>query len=168
MTNTNTKPDVKEFFLPKGIYYIGDPSYVLKEDDYDELLDDDNESLFKTGLTELHGHKMFILGDGPGDGSYQMKDNYEDDEDDVFETYIPVDSGCWGVIPVELLIDDETTEDDLFKWGHVLDSTMVEDEDGPIKEFDVTVTYKQDVPAFAEFLGYKLTIQDWMDEDEDA
>lgn len=168
MTTTLTKPEVKSFTLPKGVYYVGDPSYVLKEGDYQELLNDENESLFKTGLTELHGHKLFILGDGPGDGVYELADNCDDDDEEIWTTGIPVDSGCWGVIPVELLIDDETTEDDLYKHGHLIDSTDVEDEDGPIKEFNVDITYKDGfdyLPTYAEILFYKLSIHEIEDED---
>ena len=165
MNNTTSQTNFKSFTLPKGVYYIGDPSYVLKEDDYDELLKDENKPLLKTSLTTLHGHTMFLLGDGPGDGVYELADNFDDNDDNTFATGIAVDSGCWGVIPVELLIDDVISEDDLYKWGHLIDSSDIEDEDGPIKEFDVDVTYKEDVPAFAEIMFYKLTIQDWMDDE---
>ena len=165
MTTTLTTPELKSFTLPKGVYYVGDPCYVLKEDDYKTLHSDG--ILQKTGLTELHGHKLFILGDGTGDGCYELKDIYDDDGEEPWTTTILVDSGCWGVIPVELILDDETTEDDLYKLGHVIDSSELEDDDDePVKEFDVDVTYRQDFPAFALILGcYKLTIDE---EDEDA
>ena len=73
-----------------------------------------------------------------------------------------------GVIPVELCTDEETSEDELYKWGHLVDSTDVEDEDGPIKEFDVDVTYSDKdgflIPLKAEIIFYTLT----MVEEEDA
>ena len=154
--NTTIKPDFKSFTLPKGTYFIGDPSYVLKEDDYDTLLDG---ALDETGISELHGHKLFIFADGPGDGSYKLQDGCDDEE--PWTTYINVDSGCWGVIPVELLIDDKTSEDDLYDSGVVFDSAAVEDEDGPLKEWDVDVIYKEDgYPQSVEICYYKLTIDE--------
>ena len=152
---TATKPDFDSYTLPKGTYFIGDPSYVLKEDDWNALLDG---ALDETGITELHGHKMFILADGPGDGSYKLQDG-TDDEEEPWTTYINVDSGCWGVIPVELLIDEETTEDDLYESGVVFDSSAVEDDDGPLKEWDVDVIYTEDgYPQSVEICYYNLTI----------
>ena len=153
--------DSKSFTLPAGVYFLGDPSYVLKEDDYDTLLNDDNGSLFKTGLTELHGRKLFVLGDGPGDGSYKLEDTCDDDDEEIWQTNIPVDSGAWVVMPVELCTDDETTEDDLYKYGHLIDASDVEDENGPLKEFDVDVNYVNgldEFPSSVEILFYKLFI----------
>ena len=152
----NTKD--KSFTLPQGVYYIGDPSYVLSNEDYKTLLNE-NDLLLKTEVVTFKGKELFILGDGLGDGQYEITDIC-DDEDEQWSTFISVDSGCWGVIPVELLINDETSEDDLYKSGMLIDSTDIEDENGPVNSFDVDVTYEDNFPVSVDIMYYKVNTKD--------
>ena len=160
MTTAIANPWVTYTLPQSGLFYVGDPSYVLNDDDYESLVAD--ESVFKTGITTLHGYNMFILGDGPGDGFYPLDDLTEvEDNPEVKGKYsFGVDSGNWAIIPLELLTD--LTEDELWKYGFVIDSTAVDfgsDEDGnQIEVFDVDVTYQNGCPKEVEFLGYKVTI----------
>ena len=155
-TMTNTKE--KSFTLPKGTYYIGDPCYVLSNEDYQTLLNE-NDLLLKTEVVTFKGKELFILGDGVGDGQFDITDISDDDEDEQWSSFISVDSGCWGVIPVELLINDKMTEDMLWKAGMVIDSFDIEDEDGPVKSFDVDVFYEDNLPVEVYIIYYKVNIK---------
>ena len=99
----------EEFYLPMGRYYIGDLSYIINEKNdwlenfYKPMLD------YGEGVYSFKGKEFFIAniytGD-TGDGLYPCTDE-EGVTDDVA---IMVDCGNIGVIPIDLVEDQEQME----------------------------------------------------------
>jgi hypothetical protein len=80
--------------LPAGTYYIGDPCYVIdKEWDNVCNMSFDKNGQPLNGVMVLNNKEMFIGCTAYGDGLYF----------DQFGNQYPVDSGCIGVVPVELI-----------------------------------------------------------------
>jgi hypothetical protein len=75
----------------KGEYYIGDPCYVVEDDDWIKLLEDNN--YFHDCNFIYKGKKCYADGTAYGDGCYQ--DNHG-------EAY-GVDAGLLGIIPVSII-----------------------------------------------------------------
>lgn len=77
--------------FPPGTYYIGDPCYVVSDDNWDKLLDDtdffENESQSYKGVQILAGDTMY------GDGEYE--DNYG--------RKYGVDAGLIGIMPIDVI-----------------------------------------------------------------
>ena len=80
--------------LPKGKYYIGDPSYVFRKS-WDEVLK--KTDYFSDSETVVFGKRIVGGSTAYGDGSY--KDNYG-------RSYA-VDSGTIAILPVSLLLKDK-------------------------------------------------------------
>lgn len=88
--------------LPAGEYYLGDPCYVIAEDEwlnFCHLLSTfDREKMQEVSLctngmiAEFNGHKVFVTSTNCGDGSYR---------DQLGNSY-PVDAGLIGLIPLAL------------------------------------------------------------------
>ena len=121
-----------------GIYYIGDPCYVITDDDeWIEILE---ATKFFNGHTtaqwegEWKGHKMFVASTAYGDGEYR---------DSEGRTY-GVDAGVIGIVPDEYITDycsvwggnmiefkndfDVFMSDDgVFVFGHIIIDTKGEE-----------------------------------------
>lgn len=73
--------------MKAGTYYVGDPCYVLSDKDWQKILGDD-------GFSQLKGHEIFFAGTNSGDGTYL---------DNLGNEY-GVDTGCIGILPVEVCL----------------------------------------------------------------
>ena len=89
-----TEPVTEAISLPAGDYYIGDPCYVLSDEDYKEMLTQAYGNK-KTYSATIRGHKLFVSGTYYGDGIYS---------DEVGNAYM-VDSGQLSCVPMELVED---------------------------------------------------------------
>lgn len=78
---------MEKFVLPAGRYYIGDPCYVLK-DDWDKVC-----GYLERNLIGCLGKTIFMACTAYGDGVYSDKKGND----------YPVDSGCIGAVPIELI-----------------------------------------------------------------
>jgi hypothetical protein len=83
--------------LPAGTYYIGDPCYVIPDDDWMDYLDSwpvhPNPHIgWKDGAARYKGKTCWHAGTAYGDGTYE--DQYE-------HTY-GVDAGLIGIVPIDL------------------------------------------------------------------
>jgi hypothetical protein len=110
--------------LKPGLYFIGDPCYVINES-WTEFIDKVKENT----ITEFRGYEVFYGGTAWGDGTYLDNNGNE----------YPVDSGCLGIIPVDLIeldssqelgqivnFDDEFDVDNdggIFTFGHIFINT---------------------------------------------
>lgn len=83
--------------LQAGVYYIGDPCYVLNDADYEEFC---NLS-FSEPVFEFKGMRCFCGGTHSGDGSFKAKDIRFPSEPPLAEIW--VDSGQIAVIPYHLV-----------------------------------------------------------------
>ena len=73
-----------------GRFYVGDPCYVLSDEDYHDIWGDANN--FDDGQIQLDEEKAFIVhGTAYGDGCYE----------DQFGNAYGVDSGTLAVVPLE-------------------------------------------------------------------
>jgi hypothetical protein len=83
--------------MQAGVYYIGDPCYVLSEADYEEFCN----SSFAEPVFEFKGMKCFCEGTHSGDGEYKAKDIRFPDEVPLAKIW--VDSGQIAVMPYHLV-----------------------------------------------------------------
>ena len=83
---------MKKFTFPAGRYYIGDPCYVVADDDWIPLLHATN--YLDEGLFTYKGEKCFADGTAYGDGCYR---------DNRRNSY-PVDAGLIGILPEKVCI----------------------------------------------------------------
>ena len=92
-----TEPVTEAINLPSGDYYIGDPCYVLSNEDYKEMLTQAYGNKFEkeTHFATIRGHKLFVSGTSYGDGIF---------DDDMGNAYM-VDSGQLSCVPMELVED---------------------------------------------------------------
>lgn len=79
-----------------GLYYIGDPCYVVRDEDWAKLLDqvnyfDDDEQFYK-------GYKIMCKSTAYGDGMYDAKTDRGE-----LVGRLPVDSGTIGIMPLECI-----------------------------------------------------------------
>ena len=88
--------------LPAGKYYIGDPCYVIAEENWDAWLD-----AYREGDGELtyNGHEMWAHQTYFGDGSYKDQQGRE----------YGVDAGTLAAVPFDLV------ERSFGSLGHVID-----------------------------------------------
>ena len=91
--------------LDGGKYFIGDPCYVIRDEDWQRFCEEflfecDKGTAFNSGYGVFDGRKVFAHGTAYGDGNYEGSNREE----------YGVDSGTIGAIPVELC-DPATVED---------------------------------------------------------
>lgn len=98
------KTRLDENTMPPGKYWIIDPCYVIANDDWHSFLDFTNyfngnasDSKDRYGLYEYNGHRVAVCSTAWGDGGYQ----------DQYGNQYSVDAGCIGVVPLELVANDE-------------------------------------------------------------
>ena len=91
---------VKMIKLPAGKYVVSDPCYVLKRDDFVELMDSsyDNDGELKNE----DGGKAVVFSTAHGDGSYDSNKSHS----------FPVDAGVIAIIPIGQC-DDEMLSNSL-------------------------------------------------------
>jgi hypothetical protein len=106
--------------LNAGQYYIGDPCYVIADDEWDDFLGVFISS--DSGFFEYKGHSFFVSNTAYGDGSY---------EDNFGNTY-PVDAGLIGAIPMELVSQYKEKDGTLYTFSEpfVCIACDIEDEGG--------------------------------------
>lgn len=93
--------------LAAGEYYIGDPCYILHEDQYDTLLDETDffmlGSVDRGGIMfdKATGKYFSVLGTKYGDGCYRGNNGFN----------YGVDAGCIACIPVEMVSEPRYVEE---------------------------------------------------------
>lgn len=100
-------------YFPEGDYYIGDPCYVIPDDDWDELIDNtgcfglhsetkDRKPItnWDDGVFYWNGEKCFASGTAYGDGCYSSN----------IQVNFGVDAGLIGIIPVKVISSDTILE----------------------------------------------------------
>jgi hypothetical protein len=94
----------RKHIFPAGVYYIGDPCYVIPDEDWDVVLEATNffgagrreASDFDDGLYHWDGRTCFTAFTKHGDGCYGTRKG---------NVMVGVDSGTIGLIPIKE--DDE-------------------------------------------------------------
>lgn len=71
-----------------GLYYVGDPCYVVADKDWGKLLDKFN--FFEDNSFEYHDEQCWAAGTAYGDGCFE----------DNFDREYGVDAGLLGIVPV--------------------------------------------------------------------
>jgi len=85
-----------------GKYYIGDPCYAVKDENWGKLIDDtgcfgiEDSECFENGCFTYNGSQCFTKGTAYGDGCYT--DNYGRE--------YGVDAGLIGIMPIEVCDGD--------------------------------------------------------------
>lgn len=80
--------------FPAGIYYVGDPCYVVSYDNWDKLIAETN--CFADEEFTFKGKRCFVSGTAYGDGRYY----------DYQGRGYCVDAGLIGVMPIEVVDQD--------------------------------------------------------------
>ena len=129
---------LETFILPAGEYYIGDPSYVLDDDEYlyviQQYLDNDT----RTGTYNTsQGRKVFIASTYYGDGVYPDNDG----------DWYPVDAGIIGATPADCVTSE--AQEQIYADGLVASVTWQSsfncfEDDGMIVFGDVEIDTKGD------------------------
>lgn len=83
----------RKHIFPAGEYYIGDPCYVIPDEDWDGVL---KATDFDDGLYHWNGRICFTAFTKYGDGCYGNRNG---------DAMVAVDSGTIGIIPIRK--DDE-------------------------------------------------------------
>lgn len=93
--------------FPPGVYYIGDPCYVIPDEEWDEYIEvsdaESNETAF------FHGEPTWSHYTAHGDGEYHNSSR---------SMALPVDSGTIGVVP-QALWAKNLTDDEIEGLGHI-------------------------------------------------
>lgn len=107
-----------EYVVAPGTYFLGDPCYTTG---HDEIGDDIwAENCEKTdfdrpgnliAIEAAGGLEILSFGTAYGDGGYY--DQYRDQE-------YSVDSGCIGLVPIEMLTITGVTQDELTRLGRIV------------------------------------------------
>lgn len=123
--------------FPPGTYYIGDPCYVVSDDNWQQLLDDTN--YFENENQSYKGLQILVGDTSYGDGTYT--DNYRRE--------YGVDAGLIGIMPIEVVDNKYSNienlgaivefeedfvveiKDGVFKFGNIVINTGNDDEDYP-------------------------------------
>lgn len=88
---------ITEVIMPAGEYWVGDPCYAVKDEDWMPWLESaDYMSDPQILIAEIGDFSVLGIGTAYGDGKYKDKDG---------RSY-PVDAGLIGVVPVEVAQDD--------------------------------------------------------------
>lgn len=95
----------RKHMFPAGSYWIGDPCYVVKDENWGKLLDETAcfglpevgkpTGYFDDGLFHYNGETCFAQSTAYGDGTYALKDR-----NGVVEGTIPVDAGLISIMPI--------------------------------------------------------------------
>jgi hypothetical protein len=87
-----TQTKSKTFILPAGHYFVGDTSYYLKDEAYDQVIKQFLDDCVEDGTyTTPGGQKMYISETKYGDGIYEDQDG----------DHYCVDGGNIGAVPIE-------------------------------------------------------------------
>jgi len=89
--------------MKAGYYYIGDPCYVVPDEDWGEFVTATFEHEFEDGSNpfQFKGNNCWVHGTYFGDGVYQ----------DELGIEYPVDSGCIGLVEISMFMDKIPAED---------------------------------------------------------
>lgn len=109
----------EKHIFPAGIYYIGDPCYVIADKDWDTLLnrtgvlgcsdknDDGSPAQYEDGIFTYQDKKCFATGTAYGDGEYGVLGTFGDS--------VAVDAGLIGIIPVDAITSIESADGGIIK-----------------------------------------------------
>lgn len=121
-----------------GIYYVGDPCYVIRGDEWEDILSHTNyfncNTINQWG-GDWKGHQMFVAGTAYGDGEYRDSEGRTYGVDAgligiVTYEYITDFSSIWGGNVIEFKNDfDVDASEGKFTFGHLTIDTCGEDED---------------------------------------
>ncbi len=153
--------------LPIGTYYIGDPGYVMPEQDYATFLETYFASKESSGFFKFEDKKILII-DNMGDGFIPI---YDDSYPDKKWSSLPIDHGMFAFIPFDYLTQEcGLTKEFLLEKGCVMTFNYEgidwgDDDDKPSdKELETYEVYLWDY-TMCEVDGYTF----FMDSDaEDA
>lgn len=90
-----------------GTYYVGDPCYVIRDDDWIPLLE--SCDYFRDEEFEYNGYHCFAHGTAYGDGEYKDSDG---------RAGYGVDSGTISIMPIGAVTKDR---DRIEQFGHVVE-----------------------------------------------
>lgn len=90
-----------EVEVPEGSYFLGDPCYAVRGDDWDVLLN--SCDFFDKPVGEIKGFKVYASSTAYGDGVYRGQEGHE----------YPVDAGLIGLVPVEYVEQAKATDTSL-------------------------------------------------------
>ena len=84
-----------------GTYYVGDPCYALKQEDYDVFLEQciAGDNCLQGAFVLPNNHRICVLSTLWGDGRYSSSIGVD----------FPVDAGCISAIPWEAVDQDKLT-----------------------------------------------------------
>lgn len=160
----------RSFSLPVGPYYVGDPFYVLNEEEISQFWEYNGETFFK-----FWGHQVICVGTG-GDGCFPIYEFKKtgvqfDDNERVFDNDTPVfceellvDTSSIAFIPLEILgvsledaIDGEVGEN-----GLILKCNPDGVKDGSSLEVEIFYSsrYGGEFVETIRFLSYEVLIAD--------
>lgn len=114
--------------LNKGNYYIGDPCYFIKDEDWMDFLDQLTGQEYEGGTGEVNfkGKTLFTSSTKYGDGTYL----------DNGDNRYPVDTGLISVIPTNIYQENPQIK------GYYIDTTFVcetVDDEGVIRIGDIEI-----------------------------
>lgn len=89
----------EEIEFPPGVYYVGDPCYVLSDDIYDTWWGE--KTGYASGVIETPKGTFLVANTEYGDGTYRDEDG----------TRYPVDSGTLALVPWDMCDTMETHQD---------------------------------------------------------
>lgn len=90
-----------EIIIPANTYFLGDPCYAVRGDDWDVLLN--SCDFFDNPVGEIKGFKVYASSTAYGDGVYTGSTGNE----------YPVDAGLIGLVPVEYVEQARATDTSL-------------------------------------------------------
>lgn len=113
-TNMSTKTkkftgaNTDELTLKRGVYWIGDPGYVVPKSDWSDFIH------ASSNVLNYGRRQVFYCGTAYGDGSYPLFANGTRVAD------LPVDSGTLSIIPLALLREWKSS----VEGGHIIATTQ--------------------------------------------
>ena len=124
--------------IPAGKYYLGDPCYMVPDDEWHDLLYTCQTFQEPVG-TLRDGTKIYALPTAYGDGQYTGSDGFS----------YGVDAGLIGLVPVGIKLDDDSKQClDLVNIVEFLTDTVMYDDNGVLTfghiVIDTAYTYGDD------------------------
>lgn len=160
----------RSFSLPFGPYYVGDPFYVLNEQEISQFWEYDSETFFK-----FWGHQVICIKTG-SDGCFpiyefnetrgQFDDNRKviDNDTPVYSQELLVDTASIAFIPLEILgvSLEEAIQGEVGENGLILNCKPDGVNDGSSLEVEIFYSsrYGRESVETIRFLGYEVLIAD--------
>lgn len=146
--------------LPVGKYYVGDPVYVIPEDDWKTFLETYGASDVGNGFFQIKYNKILII-NNRGDGELPLFWNQNDEDEPA--SYLGIDSGMFAFIPFDYLTQEcGRTKEYLLDFGVIMTLDyegcfwMGEDGEKPSAEELETIDVELWDYTMCEFDGYTI------------